>query len=225
MLSRRSLLAAAAWPNQPPAERIVLRLPGLQIVRTDWSERIDSPAQPASLWKPFLAAAHTGPPPRYYCDGSQCWLGRRHGWLDLPAALSQSCNQWFHQLFVTLPRPLPTLQMFGLPPQSDADWTQWACPPSTLAHAFAELIARRMDHPLVIAGLRQGAERGTAKSLGRGYLAKTGTGPSKFHSGDGWVVAAHPVDTPTCLVLYRQRGITGAQAAAALAAEWKKERY
>ena len=68
-----------------------------------------------------------------------------------------------------------------------------------------------------MAGLRQAAGHGTAKSLGKNYLAKTGTGPSKYHAGDGWVFAAHPADNPTKLILYRQRGVTGAQAAAALA--------
>ena len=81
----------------------------------------------------------------------------------------------------------------------------------------AELLARRADYPLVIAGLRQAAEKGTAKALGRNYLAKTGTGPSKEHSGDGWVFAAHPADNPTRLILYRQRGVTGSLAARNLA--------
>jgi hypothetical protein len=68
-----------------------------------------------------------------------------------------------------------------------------------------------------MAGLRQAAEKGTAKPLGPNVLAKTGTGPSKLYSGDGWVFAATPADMPTKLVLYRQRGVTGAQAAQALA--------
>lgn len=213
MLSRRSLILAAAI-KLPPSEQLVLRLPENEMQIANWSDGIDAPAQPGSLWKPFLAAAHTGPSPRFHCDGNQCWLGRRHGWLDMPGALAQSCNQWFHQLYKTLPQPL---NLMGLPQPPNDDWPIWPCSPKQLIHAYAELIARRADHSLVIAGLRLAAEQGTAKSLGRNYLAKTGTGPSKHHAGDGWVFAAHPADNPTKLVLYRQRGATGAQAARSLA--------
>jgi hypothetical protein len=211
LLSRRILLAALA-PAAP--ERIVATLPDVQIIDSNWREDIDALSQPGSLWKPFLAAAHRGPNLRFHCDGTQCWLNRKHGWLDMPGALAQSCNQWFHQLYKTLPKPL---NLLGLPRQDSDDWTQWRCSPRQLLQAYAELIARRNDHPLVIAGLRQAAEQGTAKSLGKNHLAKTGTGPSKLFSGDGWVFAAHPADMPTKIVLYRQRGATGAQAAAALA--------
>jgi len=214
MLSRRSLLAASSWPGLPPAEKIVLRLPEAKIESADWTGDIDAPAQPGSLWKPFLAAAYAGPAPRFHCDGKQCWLGRRHGWLDMPGALEQSCNQWFHQLYKTLPQPV---KLLNLPDPPNEDWPNWTCSPKQLIQAYAELLARRADYPLVIAGLRQSAEKGTAKSLGRNWLAKTGTGPSKYHSGDGWVAAANPADNPTQLILYRQRGATGAQAAIALA--------
>jgi len=214
MLDRRSFLAAAFLPGLPPAEKIILRLPENEIVSANWNDDIDAPAQPASLWKPFLAATHTGPSPRFHCDGKQCWLGRRHGWLDMPGALAQSCNQWFHQLYKTLPRPV---HLLGLPEPPNDDWPNWSCSPKQLVHGYAELLARRTDYPLVIAGLRQAAEKGTAKALGSNYLAKTGTGPSKFHAGDGWVFAAHPADNSTKLILYRQRGVTGAQAARSLA--------
>lgn len=210
MLTRRSLLAAAIALPKP--DLLILSLPTAQLLENRWSEDPEQPAQPGSLWKPFLAAAHAGPSPRYHCDGSQCWLGRRHGWLDMPGALAQSCNQWFHQLLPTLPRPLT---LIGLPTPSGNDWPQWPIPPLQLARAYAELLARKDDHPLVIAGLRLASEQGTAKALGRHFLAKTGTGPSKLHSGDGWVFAANG----TRLYLYRQRGVTGAQAAAALARE------
>jgi hypothetical protein len=217
MLTRRALLAAAAVAPPPP-ESIVLELPSAKILSTDWGRDIDSPVNPGSLWKPFLASAHAGPSPRFHCDGRRCWSGRRHGWLDLPEALAQSCNQWFHQLFPTLPVPLPTLAPFGLPAQSSPDWMQWTCSPRQLALAYAELIARRLDFPLVLAGLRSAASHGTARPLGRSRLAKTGTSPSRLHAGDGWVVTAYPVDAPQRLILYRQRGATGAAAAAALAA-------
>jgi len=213
MLTRRSLLLAAAV-NLPPPDKLVLRLPSAEIENARWSGGIDTPAQPGSLWKPFLAAAHSGPNPRFHCDGKQCWLGRRHGWLDMPGALAQSCNQWFHQLYNTLPQPL---RLIGLPDPPNEDWPNWSCSPIQLARAYGELLARRTDHPLVIAGLRQAAEQGTAKALGRNFLAKTGTGSSKYHSGDGWVFAAYPAGNPTKLILYRQRGVTGAQAARSLA--------
>ncbi len=217
MLSRRALLAAAA-AAPPPAENILLELPSAKILSSDWDGTLDAPVNPGSLWKPFLAAAHAGPSPRFSCDGSRCWSGRRHGSLDLPDALAHSCNQWFHQLFPTLPVPLPTLAIFGLPAQSAPDWMQWTCSPRQLVLAYAELIARRQDYPLVLAGLRRAASLGTARPLGRNRLAKTGTSPSRLHAGDGWVVTAYPADAPQRLILYRQRGVTGAAAASALAA-------
>lgn len=221
MLSRRTLLAAALTPGLPPAEKIILRLPEAAVQSAQWSEDLHAPAKPGSLWKPFLAAAHAGPSPRFHCDGKQCWLGRRHGWLDISGALAQSCNQFFHQLYAKLPKPIALL---NLPEPPDHDWPNWPCSPMQLAKAYAELLARREQYPLVLAGLRLSAEQGTARPLGRDFLAKTGTGPSKFHAGDGWVVAAHPADTPSKLILYRQRGVTGAQAAVALAQWLKKER-
>ncbi len=214
-LSRRALLAAAAPAPLPPPDRIVVALPGREIVRAEWDGSIDSSARPGSLWKPFLALNHPGNP-RLHCDGRRCWLGRRHGWLDLPAALAQSCNQYFHQLYPSLPQPL---NLLGLPQPAGDDWPNWPATPRQLALAYAELLARRAHHPLVLAGLRQAAGQGTARPLGDGWLAKTGTGPSARHAGDGWVVAARPADTPTELILFRQRGVTGAQTAARLARE------
>ncbi|MCC6539307.1 MAG: hypothetical protein IT162_17275 [Bryobacterales bacterium] len=220
MLSRRALIAAAVTPALPSPERLILRLPEASVVSAQWSEDPNLPAKPGSLWKPFLAAAHTGASPRFLCDGKQCWLGRRHGWLDIPGALAQSCNQFFHQLYAQLPKPVTLL---NLPEPLNSDWPNWPCAPAQLAKAYAELLARREQYPLVLAGLRQAAEQGTAKSLGRHYVAKTGTGPSKMHAGDGWVLAAHPADIPSKLILYRQRGVTGTQAAAALAQWLRKE--
>jgi hypothetical protein len=220
MLTRRALLAAAVPPALPPPEKLILRLPDATVLSAQWSQDPNLPAKPGSLWKPFLAAAHSGASPRLQCDGKQCWLGRRHGWLDIPGALAQSCNQFFHQLYQHLPKPVT---LINLPAPPNPDWPNWSCSPLQLANAYAELLARRVQYPLVLAGLRQAAEQGTARSLGRHYLAKTGTGPSKRHAGDGWVLAAHPVDTPTRLILYRQRGVTGAQAATALAQLLQKE--
>ena len=214
MWTRRNLLAAAVPAVLPPADQVIATLPEGRITTAHWVDTVDAPTRPGSLWKPILAAAHTGPNLRFHCDGTQCWLNRKHGWLDMPGALAQSCNQWFHQFYKTLRKPIPLL---GLPAQPDDDWPNWRCTPHQLVRAYVELLARRQDHPLVIAGLRQAAEKGTAKALGHNVLAKTGTGPSQRHAGDGWVIAAHPADMPVKLVLYRQRGVTGAQAAQALA--------
>ncbi|MBL8241397.1 MAG: hypothetical protein JNM66_28490 [Bryobacterales bacterium] len=220
MLSRRALLAAAVPPALPPPEKLILRVADGSILSAHWGDDPSLPARPGSLWKPFLAAAHAGPSPRFRCDGKHCWLGRRHGWLDIPGALAASCNHFFHQLYAQLPKPVALL---NLPEPSDPDWPNWPCSPLQLATAYAELLARREQFPLVLAGLRLAAEQGTAKPLGRDFLAKTGTGPSKWHAGDGWVFAAHPAATPRNLILYRQRGVTGALAAAALAQSLRKE--
>lgn len=215
MWTRRTLLALAVPAPEPEEIRLTLNRP--QAMEARWPSGVDAPASPGSLWKPFLAALWTPTPPHFLCDGSRCWLGRRHGRLDLAAALAVSCNQYFHQLAAALSQPLSGLSRFGLPVPVERDWTRWQATPRALALAYAELLARRDQHPHVLAGLRAAALHGTARSLGRGYLAKTGTGPSTRFAGDGWVVAAAPADLPRSLILYREFGVTGTQAAANLA--------
>jgi hypothetical protein len=208
-----------------PPESISISLPKGDIVSWQWPAGLDALVEPGSLWKPFIAAA-ASPDLRYTCDGSRCWLGRRHGDLGLEDALAESCNQWFHQCMAALAieRVNRILPMFGLPEQSGPQWDRWRCSPRRLAMAYVELLHRTSDFPRIAAGLRWAAARGTARALGPGYLAKTGTSASKRYAGDGWIVAAWPADAPRHLILQRRHGVTGAKACEHLAARLRTAR-
>lgn len=200
MITRRALLTALA--HQERQDLLRLDVPTNEVLTSEWRGGVDAPVDPGSLWKPLAAMQLRGPSPLFECQG--CWAGRRHGRIDITRALAYSCNEWFRQWGVRVEYP-------------DS--------PLGYALAFADLLRRRADYPAVIAGLRLAAESGTAAALGRRYLAKTGTGSSKTHSGDGWILAAWPVDTPSQLALLRTPGVTGAQAAAFLRQRIDRERW
>jgi len=73
----------------------------------------------------------------------------------------------------------------------------------------------------IIDGMADSARNGTASSLARqglhqSFLAKTGTAVCihKAHAPvDGFVVVAWPADFPRYILMVRQHGVTGAQAA------------
>lgn len=200
MITRRALLAAIV-----PAERSdVLRLDvhTNEVLTAEWRGGIDQTVDPGSLWKPLAAMQLRAASPVFECKG--CWAGRRHGRIDITGAIAYSCNEWFRQ--------------WGI--RTDAPTT-----PLGYALAYADLLRRRADHPAVIAGLRLAAEKGTASALGSRYLAKTGTGPSHTHSGDGWIIASWPADMPNQIALLRAPGVTGARAAQFLRKRVERERW
>jgi len=208
MISRRVLLAAIV----PASSDLVVYRNG-RIVVDEWRGGLDGAVRPGSLWKPFLAAAAVRPA-EAVCTGAGCW--RRHGRVQLVEAIALSCNRWFDsQEF-----DRTALSKFGLS-AGERNWSAWPSTPRQLALAYAELLARRADHPSVEAGLRLAAERGTASALGPGFLAKTGTSASERHAGDGWVFAAWG----PALAIYRQHGVPGSVAARSLKARIAKERW
>ncbi len=200
MITRRALLAAISGTVRPDLLRLDIRTN--EVLTAEWDGGVDAAIDPGSLWKPLAAMSLRGASPVFECKG--CWNGRRHGKLDISRAISHSCNEWFRQWGITIEAPTS---------------------PRGYAYAFAELLRRRTDHPAVIAGLRLAAEKGTASALGARYLAKTGTGPSEKHAGDGWIVAAWPADMPVQLALLRVRGVTGGRAAEILRRRIERERW
>ena len=106
---------------------------------------------------------------------------------------------------------------------------EWRISPVTLAHAYAVLAARSDDEVVgrLLVGMKLAAGAGgTAAKIGAhhggafgGVLAKTGTAPCVSGpepcpvNGDGLVVALAPAEHPRLLLLVRERGTTGAQAA------------
>ncbi|MBM3754705.1 MAG: hypothetical protein FJW38_12075 [Acidobacteria bacterium] len=200
MISRRALLAAVTARER--CDFLRLDLQTNEVLTEDWHGSVDESIDPGSLWKPIAAMQLRGASPFFECRG--CWAGRRHGRIDVVDAIGYSCNEWFRQWGVR-----------GEVPNSAIGY----------ALSFAELLRRRAEHPAVIAGLRMAAALGTASALGGRYLAKTGTGPSKKHAGDGWVIAAWPADSPQQLALLRAPGVTGAQAAKLLRERVERERW
>ena len=199
------------------------------------------PLAMGSLLKPFVAKAwaHTHPgvqPPVEGCGAaSRCWRAAGHGTVGLRQALAVSCNTYFNKMAAetpaaalesvfraegfSVPSPLTPEAAIGLVSEEGAV----AARPEALLRAYARLVAAPWPEGedvrrAVLAGLRDGAERGTARGLGRrGLWAKTGTVPAldgRPLATSGWAVA---VDDSGWAVLALLRSGTGREAAAALA--------
>ena len=189
-----------------------------------------------SLLKPFVAqawaAAHPGrPTPRWHCDGRGCWRRSGHGTVGLVRATALSCNAAFLALAADTPPAVlrSTFEAEGfvvagaVTPQAAVGLEDGvAVAPASLLAAYARLTRRpwtagetvRLE---ILAGLRQAAQDGTARGVGRsGVWAKTGTVEDPDRRGlstIGWTVA---VDDSGSAVLARLRPGTGREAAAAL---------
>ncbi len=199
------------------------------------------PLAVGSLLKPFVAKAwahaHPGvPPPVERCErASGCWRPAGHGSAGLTRALAVSCNAYFKKMAAetpaavlestlraegfSVPSPLTPEAAIGLGSEDGAV----AARPEAILRAYARLVAAPWTEGeevrrAVLAGLRDGAARGTASGLGRrGFWAKTGTVPAldgRPLLTSGWAVA---VDDSGWAVLALLRNGTGREAAAALA--------
>ena len=198
-----------------------------RVLRAEWPE-LERPVSPGSLVKPFTALAYAQAHhyfyPNHFCRGAsdRCWLGRGHGKLGIRDAVAYSCNHYFRQLAMGLSAHATAalLGLFGIVvPEAGADTqiglgTAWQVKPVELAAAYAELLSRPADPGMfpLFDGMRRAARYGTAKALGAGYLAKTGTGPNAKFDGDGYAVIAYPEEAPRELVLLQAVGVTGAKA-------------
>lgn len=182
-----------------------------------------------SLVKPFMALAYDGAFPEFVCTGkaSRCWLPKGHGREEFREALAQSCNAYFLNLArdVDANTLAVTAAKFGIPPPrgdraedriglGDA----WRIPPIGLVNAYAELATRREELRIaeILSGMELAARSGTAKAIGKGVLAKTGTAPcvtNRKHAGDGFAIAMAPAVAPRIALLVRVHGVTGGEAA------------
>jgi hypothetical protein len=202
-------------------------IPERRILRADWPQR-DAPVSPGSIVKPFTALAYAQANhyfyPDHFCRGAadRCWWGRGHQKIGIRDAVAHSCNHYFRELARALP-PNATpalLAQFGVEVPEGSPDTQiglgsdWKVRPEALAGAFAELLSRPADPGIfpLIDGMRRAARYGTARALGPGYLAKTGTGPNAKLDGDGYAIIAYPEAAPRELVLLQAPGVTGAKA-------------
>ncbi len=202
-----------------------------QMIASRWSDA-DRSIPVGSLTKPFVALAYAQTHvafPRYTCAGtsSRCWLPKGHGTLSLEQAFTFSCNSYFLQLAketsqaairaVALQYSLPAPPPLSTPAQLIGLDSGWRIAPLELGRAYVHM-ANQLDTGSIRDGMRQAALTGTADALAaEDALAKTGTAHCVHDclaSGDGLVVALTPSERPRLMLLVRERGTTGATAAA-----------
>jgi cell division protein FtsI/penicillin-binding protein 2 len=184
------------------------------VIERQWDG--DATVPGGSLAKPFLALAyaqhHGFRYPVIRCK--KCWLPRGHGEVGIMEAIAQSCNTYFDALATALrPDQIEAVALrFGLASVFEAR-------PEEMLRAYVEL-SRRASEPgaaEILGGMRRAATRGTAKAIGEGALAKTGTAPCR-HSppapGDGFAVVLYPAEKPRTALLVRVHGRPGSHAAA-----------
>src|SRR5579864_6000018 len=181
------LLLAASIPMGAGqhADYIAIDLRTRAVIERQWTD-VETPIPLGSLVKPFTALAYPRDFPEFECRGaaSGCWNPRGHGRLKFREALGESCNGYFLNLARGV--DAETLRVvaakFGIaPPGDDRAETKiglgegWRVSPMAMLRAYAELAARA-DEPRVneiLRGMELAARRGTARAVGRGYLAKT----------------------------------------------------
>ena len=225
-------LVLAAALHGPDVNYIVVDMRTRQVLKQDWPDA-EKPIPVGSLVKPFTALASAGPFPTLTCHGTadRCWLSKGHGSIGFTTALAQSCNAYFlqlardvdaHSLAVVAAKfgiPPPSAPTRETPPQTMIGLgTGWQISPLALARAYCELTARSAEPRVaeILAGLKLAAESGTARAIGRGALAKTGTAPcvaKRKHKGDGFTIVLVPADAPRIAILVRVHGVPGAEAA------------
>lgn len=199
-----------------------------EVIERHWADA-ETPIPVGSLVKPFTALAYSGEWPEFQCKGTLggCWLARGHGRIGFREALAQSCNAYFLNLArgVNADTLAVVAAKFGIPaPGEDTAEARiglgrsWNISPIALARAYAELASRSGEPAVreILEGLRMAAESGTARAVGRGRLAKTGTAPcvaERKDKGDGFTVVLDPADAPRRVLLVRVHGTSGAEAA------------
>ena len=199
-----------------------------QVLNQDWPGA-GAPIPVGSLVKPFTALAASGAFPEFVCHGAidRCWLQKGHGPEQFRDALANSCNAYFLALAKNVdPHSLAVVAAkFGLPPPTVETpeariglGTDWQISPLALTRAYCELTSRAAEPRIadILAGMKQAAESGTARAIGRGALAKTGTAPcvaQRKHNGDGFTIILEPADAPRIAILVRVHGVPGAEAA------------
>ncbi len=223
MCTRRSFLASsiAAFSAGNTTAFDALRFDvrsGATAGSTSWPPAI----LPGSLVKPFTAlaygASHGDKFPTLRCNGCRDGIAP-HGDVDLVRGIALSCNRYFEEISLRVPhrQMLLTAAEYGLtaPPDSvEARYgmgREWRVAPLELIRAYLQI-----RHAAIREGLRLCASQGTAKAVGAGVAAKTGTAPCehvKRMPGDGLAIALWPAEEPRVVALVREHGVPGAVAA------------
>jgi len=188
-----------------------------EVLASRWPDAA-TPVPVGSLVKPFLSLAYGGPFPELECNGKR---------MGFPRALAESCNGYFLNLARRVDGDAlrVTAAKFSLPAPSGQEpeariglGEGWKIAPLDLARAYLELAARRGEPHVdeILAGMALAARSGTAKAIGAGALAKTGTAEcvaAKKDAGDGFTLALEPAEAPRIALLVRVHNVPGAEAA------------
>ncbi len=192
------------------------------ILEKKWEDEAPVPA--GSLAKPFLALAyaqhHDFRYPAIRCK--KCWLPRGHGEVGIVDAIAQSCNSYFDAVRAAVrPDQIEAVALrFGMD-------NVFEVRPEQVLRAYIEL-SRRGSEPgvgAILEGMRRAAAVGTAKAVGPGALAKTGTAPCRHTPampGDGFAVVLYPAEKPRTALLVRLHGRPGSHAAQHAAQQMKQ---
>jgi len=212
---------------------IVVDVRTREVVKQDWPDA-EKPIPVGSLVKPFTALASKGPFPEFVCNGSvdRCWFQKGHGQEQFRDALANSCNAYFlelaknvdaHSLAVVAAKFGISAPMADTPDARIGLGKDWQVSPIALTRAYCELTSRATEPrvAVILAGMRQATESGTASAIGLGLngrsaLAKTGTAPcvaQRKHKGDGFTIVLEPAALPPIAILVRVHGVPGAEAA------------
>jgi cell division protein FtsI/penicillin-binding protein 2 len=207
--------------NFPQAQFVLIDVTGNQVLGRRWAS--EAPIPMGSLMKPFTAMSFGADVGQARCNPAQCWLAAGHGDVDLIRAISESCNSFFLQKAATISpdRLASMVAEFHLPMPNDTRpetliglGSNWTVSPQHLSLAYAALAHHRDAGP-ILEGMRRSALSGTAKFLGTGLLAKTGTAPcshTKKAPGDGYVAILYPAQAPKYMLLVQVHGVSGAEA-------------
>jgi cell division protein FtsI/penicillin-binding protein 2 len=215
------LLAAVSLPEQsigivieraisdPGVSYLVLDTRSGDVIAIRWQDA-DRAIPVGSLVKPFTALA--------YAQTKVCATFPG----NLEQAIAHSSNAYFSELARNLDAGVlaGVCQRLGLPlPSGPAGLIgmgkSWQIAPLDLARAFGRLLREPCAEP-ILSGMRQAAQSGTAKAIGHGALAKTGTAECSHmprEAGDGFAIALFPAESPRYIVLVRKNGTSGANAA------------
>src|SRR4030095_11695994 len=207
--------------------------------------------RPGSLMKLIVAEAALRKRENldYECRGHErfedgtlfCWKRSGHGSLDLPKALSISCNLYFASLSgrVGAQEIVSSLRRYGfskaraLSPSlfssrelrflAVGDSPEFHVTPAEMA-GFWDHYLKHLEDPALSAvkqGLSRASVEGTASKGGRGgleILAKTGTSDSelKTYRAHGWFLGAYPADRPRFALIVFLKDAYGFREAAEL---------
>lgn len=190
----------------PQAQYLLVSVATREVIGKRWPFATE-PIPLGSLVKPFTALTLGASPGRARCDPRQCWHPAGHGDVDLITAIAESCNSYFLQKVRQTHTDKTPETLIGL---GDA----WKIAPEQMAINYAALPQTPNSEP-ILEGMRRSAATGTAKLLGGGALAKTGTAPCRHKQrapGDGYVAILYPSDIPKYVLLVQVHGVSGAEA-------------